>query len=266
MDQKYVGLVRVSTDRQGDSGLGLAAGRADLAAFLKAHGGELVAVLEEIESGTNDDIVDRPTLLRALTLCKRHRAHLLVPKVDRLVRSTIVHADIKKSRVPVRFCDDPHADETIIDLKVAIAASEGRAIKLRTKKALSAYKAAGRIGAPTLVKLAEEFKDPDALEQAKRAVAGKLGAALVGSHLTPEGRDKGRAKGNARQGREAMEVYADLLPEVRQMRAAGRSFRQIAAALNEKGEPTRSGRPWSHVQLIRLLDRAGKPDRAPGRA
>jgi len=256
MAQKFVGLVRVSTERQGESGLGLAAGRADLDAFLKAHGGDLVEVLVEVESGARDDIIDRPTLLKALTLCKRHRAHLLVPKVDRLVRSTIVHADIKRSRVPVRFCDDPHADETIIDLKVAIAASEGRAIKLRTKKALAQFKAEGRVGPGTRAKLAETHKGR-ALEKALQEVAGKLGAALVGCHLTDADRAKGRAKGNRNQARAAVEMYADLIPAMLAMKAEGKGLRAIAEHLNAQGHRTGTGTPWHHVAVLRLLRRAG---------
>src|ERR1700754_498858 len=100
MCERFVGLVRVSTGGQGDSGLGLKAGIADLNRYVEQQGAELITVLEEVESGTHDDLIDRPTLLKALTLCKRHKATLLIPKVDRLVRSTLVHADIKRAGVP----------------------------------------------------------------------------------------------------------------------------------------------------------------------
>jgi DNA invertase Pin-like site-specific DNA recombinase len=226
---RFVGLVRVSTERQGESRLGLEAGLKDLHDHVAAQGGELVEVLEEVESGTHDDLVDRPTLLRALTLCRRHRATLLIPKVDRLVRSTIVHADIKRSRVPFRAVDNPHANEFTLDILVAVAAQEARQVSDRTRKALAAYKARG----------------------------GKLGAHLVGSHLTPEGRARGRARGNQRQAREAVEVYEDLLPDVRRWRAEGLSLRAIAERLNRAGHATRKGSPWSQVQVKRAIDRAG---------
>jgi DNA invertase Pin-like site-specific DNA recombinase len=226
---RYIGLVRVSTERQGESRLGLEAGLKDLDDYVTGNGGELVEVLEEVESGTHDDLLDRPTLLRALSLCRRHRAILLIPKVDRLVRSTLVHADIKRSRVPFRAVDNPHANEFTLDILVAVAAQEARQISDRTRKALAAYKARG----------------------------GKLGAHLVGSHLTPEGRSRGRSKGNQRQAREAGAVYEDLLPDMRQWRAEGRSLRAIADQLNQAGHATRTGSPWGPVQVSRVLVRAG---------
>lgn len=229
MDQRYVGLVRVSTERQGESRLGLEAGLKDLSDYVAAHGGRLVEVLEEVESGTRDHLVDRPTLLRALTLCKRHRAILLIPKVDRLVRSTLVHADIKRAGVAFRAADNPHANEFTLDILVAVAAQEARQISDRTRKALAAYKARG----------------------------GKLGSHLVGCRLTAEGRARGRERGNRRQAREAAEVYADLLPEVGRWRAEGLSLRAIAVRLNAAGHRTRTGAAWGPVQVRRTLDRAG---------
>ena len=227
MTQRYVGLVRVSTERQGDSRLGLEAGLKDLRDYVEGHGGELVETLEEVESGTRDDILDRPTLLLALTLCKRHRATLLIPKVDRLVRSTIVHSDVKRSRVPFRACDNPHANEFTLDILVAVAAQEARQISDRTRKALAAYKARG----------------------------GKLGSHLVGCRLTAEGRARGRARGNRRQARDAAEVYEDLLPGMRRWRAEGLSLRAVAGRLNGDGHATRTGKPWGPVQVKRALDR-----------
>lgn len=230
MCERYVGLVRVSTDRQGESGLGLEAGVNDLRTYVAANGAELIEILSEVESGTHDDLIDRPTLLKALTLCKRHKACLLIPKVDRLVRSTIVHSDIKRSKVPFRAVDNPHANEFTLDILVAVAAQEARAISDRTKKALAAYKARG----------------------------GLLGANLVGCHLTPEARAKGRAKGGKKQAKEALEVYEDLIPDMKAWRAEGLTLRAIADRLNQQGHSTRTGSAWSGVQVLRTLERAAK--------
>jgi DNA invertase Pin-like site-specific DNA recombinase len=227
--ERFIGLVRVSTEKQGESRLGLEAGLADLGRYVEAQGATLITVLEEVESGTHDDLIDRPTLLKALTLCKRRKACLLVPKVDRLVRSTQVHSDIKRSGVSFRAVDNPHANEFTLDILVAVAAQEARAISDRTRKALAAYKARG----------------------------GLLGAALVGSHLTQEGRDRGRAKGNARQAREAMEVYDDLVADMKAMKAEGLTLQAIADRLNADGHTTRTGASWSPVQVLRTLKRAG---------
>lgn len=256
MCERFVGLVRVSTERQGASRLGLESGRADLDRYITATGGTLLTVLEEVESGTHDDLIDRPTLLKALTLCKRHRACLLIPRVDRLARSTCVHTDIKRSGVPVRFVDNPTATEVIIDIQVAMAADAGRKISETTRKALGAYKAGKRVSRRLMERLTERYQG-NIPQEAIDAVAGKLGADLVGSHLTDADRAKGRAKGNARQARESVEVYDDLVPDMRRWRAAGLSLRQIADRLNEQGHETRTGAAWTQVQVKRTLDRAG---------
>ncbi len=227
MCNKFIGLVRVSSEKQGESRLGLEAGLHDLETYCKSKDATLIQVLEEVESGCHDAIIDRPTLLKALTLCKRHKATLLIPKIDRLVRSTQVHTDIKRSKVPFRAVDNPEANELTLDILVAVAAQEGRAISDRTKKALAAYKARG----------------------------GLLGSDLVGCHLTEQDRAKGRVKGNAKQAREAVEVYEDLLTEMKTMRDAGATLQQIANHLNEQGHTTRTGAAWSPVQVKRTLDR-----------
>jgi DNA invertase Pin-like site-specific DNA recombinase len=250
--ERYVGLVRVSTEKQGESRLGLEAGHADLQRYATETGATLITVLEEVESGTHDDIIDRPRLLKALTLCKRHKACLLIPKVDRLVRSTIVHSDIKRSGVPFRAVDNPHANEFTLDILVAVAAQEARAISDRTRKALAAYKLEKRLS-----KRVREMYGGSVPADVVERTAGKLGAALVGSHLTPEGRAKGRAKGNARQAREAVEVYSDLIPTMKVMRAEGSTLQEIANRLNAEGHCTRTGQPWRPVQVKRVLGRAG---------
>jgi len=255
MCERFVGLVRVSTERQGASRLGLEAGHADLSRYVAATGGELITVLEEVESGTHDTIIDRPTLLKALTLCKRHKAYLLIPRVDRLVRSTCVHTDIKRSGVPVRFVDNPHATEVIIDIQVALAADAGRKISETTRKSLGAYKDGKRVS-KRLMALLNERHHGNVPQEAIDAVAGKLGADLVGCHLTDEGRSKGRTKGNVKQRREAVEVYADLIPEMKAWRQEGLSFAAIAIRLNSMGRSTRTGSEWRDVTVIRTLARS----------
>jgi DNA invertase Pin-like site-specific DNA recombinase len=249
--EKFIGLVRVSTDKQAASGLGLGAGRADVERYASQNGAELIDVLEEVESGGMDDLIDRPTLLKALTLCKRRKACLLVPKIDRLTRSTILAADIKRSGVPFRAVDNPAANEFTIDVLVACAAQEKRAIADRTRKALAVYKAEKRVS-----KRVRDKYDGQVPAEVIAAVGGKLGADLVGCHLTVEGREKGRAKGNAKQAREAVEVYADLIPEMKAWRAEGLSLRAIANKLNERGDRTRTGALFSSFQILKTLERA----------
>jgi DNA invertase Pin-like site-specific DNA recombinase len=248
--EKFIGLVRVSTEKQEESGLGIKAGHVDLNTYVEALGAELITTLEEVESGGHDNIIDRPTLLRALTLCKRHKATLLIPKVDRLVRSTLVHADIKRSGVPFRAVDNPHANEFTLDILVACAAQERRAAQDRTRKALAVYKAEKRVS-----KRVRDKYDGQVPAEVVAALGGKLGADLVGCHLTAAGREKGRAKGNAKQVREAVAVYEDLIPEMKAWRAEGLSLRAIAARLNERGDRTRTGTLFSSFQIFKCLER-----------
>jgi hypothetical protein len=200
-------------------------------------------------------MIKRPILLKALALCRRHRAILLVPKVDRLVRSTQVHNDIKRSGVPFRAVDNPHANEFTLDILVAVAAQEARAISDRTAKALRAYKEHGKVSEARMARLAIEH-GKDIPPEAIAAVAGKLGSHLVGCHLTDADRAKGRAEAGANRARQAVEVYEDLLPEMKAWRAGGMTLRAIADELNERGDRTRTGARWSKVQVKRALDRA----------
>lgn len=280
MGQKYIGLVRVSSEKQEGSGLGLLAGRDDIDAYIEANDGELVTVLEEVESGMHSNTIDRPILLRALALCKRHKAHLLIPKVDRLVRSTEVHTDIKRSGVHFVACDNPHANEFTLDILVAVAANEGREIRKRTRKGLKAYKDHKKVSVHQMMKLLikhgqgvpqseiDAASDKEALkalvskyrylipDDAVEAVAGKLGSHLTGSRLTPEQQAKGRAKANARARKRSIETYEDLVPAMRADREAGLSLQAIANRLNADGERRESGARWTKVQVKRLLDRA----------
>jgi DNA invertase Pin-like site-specific DNA recombinase len=251
--QKYIGLARVSTEGQGKSRLGLESGLEDIRRYIDGCGGELVQVLEEVGSGAKLNLIERPVLLQALTLCKRHKAILLVPKVDRLVRSTDVHTDIKRSGVSFRACDMPEANEFTLDIMVAMAAQEVRAIRKRTKDALATYKREKRVS-----KRNRELYPEGVPKEIVAATAGKLGSHLVGCHLTDAQRAKGRAAANARQAREAAEVYADLVPEMARLRAEHYTTSMIARKLNDAGHRTRNGALWTSVQVGRALDRSPK--------
>jgi DNA invertase Pin-like site-specific DNA recombinase len=251
MVQKYIGLARVSTVRQGASRLGIESGLEDIHHYINACGGELVQILEEVGSGTRARLIDRPVLLKALTLCKRHKAILLVPKVDRLVRSTDVHTDIKRSGVSFRACDMPEANEFTLDIMVAMAAQEARAIKKRTKDALAIYKRDKRVSKRVML-IYNNNPPPDVVA----ATAGKLGSLLVGCHLTDEGRARGRATANGRKTQAAIEVYADLLPDMERQAAEGKSLNSIAKGLNEAGYRTRNNALWTATQVGRALARA----------
>lgn len=256
MCERFIGLTRCSSEQQGQSGLGLSAGRYDLDQYVAQHGGEIIQVLTEVESGMHDDMMDRPTLLKAIALCKRHRAALLVANVDRLSRSTCVHADIRRSKIKVRFADDPTADQFVVDIKVAVAAKAGRDISKNTSRSLQTYKREKRVS-KRLMEILNERHQGNIPQEAIDAVAGKLGAHLVGSHLTKKGRTKGRIKANLNQRKEAVDAYSDLTPDIVTWKNEGHSLRAIAEKLNERGETTRNGSKFTQVQVKQILNRAG---------
>jgi DNA invertase Pin-like site-specific DNA recombinase len=250
---RLVGLVRVSTDRQGESGLGLEAQHAAIEAHRASTGGELLRTYTEIESGTHDDVMSRSELLRAVAHARRAGATLVIAKIDRLVRSTVVMAYLKASKVKFVACDNPHANELTIDILVAVAADEGRRISLRTREALKAYRAGGRVS--RRIRLLHPEGVP---AEVAEATAGKLGAELPQCrNLTAAGRAKGVARSAAVRAGRAAEATADLAPWMAELRSEGRSLRAIADALNLEGHTTRRGRPWNKVQVRRVLLRAG---------
>jgi DNA invertase Pin-like site-specific DNA recombinase len=142
---RLIGLVRVSTGKQADSGLGLDAQRAAIEADRQRIGGILLREYTEVESGRHDDIESRPQLMAAIADALLSNATLVFGKLDRLVRSTSVMAYIKRSGVRFRACDNPHANEFTIDILTAVAAEEGRKISERTRDALAAYRAGKRL-------------------------------------------------------------------------------------------------------------------------
>ena len=283
---KYIGLVRVSSRGQEESGLGLLAGRDDIDRSVESVGGLLVTVLEEVESGKHDKMIHRPALLKALALGKRHRAILLVPKVDRLVRSTQIHSEIERSGVRFRAVENPDSNEFTLDILVAGAANEARAISDRTKKSLQAYRDHGKVSQSQMTKLVLKYcRDvpPAEIEAASdregmarlvarhghqippeaiEAVAGKLGSHVTGVRLTAAQRALGRARAGANRVSQAVEVYEDLVPEMRAWRAEPATLAAIAERLNERGDRTRTGVLWTKVQVKRLLDRAARMRKA----
>lgn len=143
-EQRYVTYFRVSTDRQGRSGLGLDAQREAVSQFLVGRTAIIVAEFVEVESGGKDD---RPKLKEALAACQRGKATLLIAKLDRLARSVIFIANLMDSNIDFVACDMPHASRLILHIMAAFAEHERQIIGERTKAALAASKARGvRLG------------------------------------------------------------------------------------------------------------------------
>ena len=222
---KFVTYLRVSTERQGQSGLGLEAQRAAVAAHVLGRG-EVVAEFVEVESGKRSD---RPELARALAEAKRAGAVLLIAKLDRLSRNLAFIAKLLDSRVPIRAADMPHAERITLQIMAVMAEHEGRAISLRTKQALAAAKARGV----------------------------KLGWAM------PSRRDEQRLA--SLKGAQASKVAADEFaathaPLIEQLRGQGYTLQAIAQALTARGIPTARGGDWHAAQVRNILRRCSSGD------
>jgi DNA invertase Pin-like site-specific DNA recombinase len=143
----FVAYYRVSTDRQGASGLGLDAQRQAVAC--RVNGGQLVAEFTEIESGRRH--TNRPQLLAALEECRKRRATLLIARLDRLARNVAFIANPMESGADFIACDMPQANRLTIHILAAVAEHEREMISQRTKAALAEAKRRGtRLGNPRI--------------------------------------------------------------------------------------------------------------------
>lgn len=136
----YIAYYRVSTERQGQSGLGLEAQQA----AVKAYADSIIHSFTEIESGKNDD---RPQLAAAIALCKATGAALLIAKIDRLSRQAAFLLTLRDSGVQIVAADMPHAGTLEFGIRAVVAQHEREEISRRTRAALQAAKARGvRLG------------------------------------------------------------------------------------------------------------------------
>lgn len=141
----FVAYYRVSTERQGQSGLGLEAQRQAVVEFAGQRGGRVAAEFVEVESGRKSE---RPRLAAALVECRKRKATLLIAKLDRLARNVAFVARLMETGVPFIAVDMPTADKFMLHVYAAMAEEEARRISVRTKAALAAAKTRGiRLGA-----------------------------------------------------------------------------------------------------------------------
>jgi DNA invertase Pin-like site-specific DNA recombinase len=218
---KFIAYYRVSTDRQGCSGLGLEAQQQAVCDFLAGRG-ELTESFTEIESGRKND---RPELTAALDACRHHKATLVIAKLDRLARNVYFISGLMESGVDFVAVDMPEANRLTIHILAAVAEHEREMISQHTKVALKAAKARGvKLGSP----------EP------------KKGAAIRSQVL----RDKAnRFAANIRP------IIHDLQAQ------GITSHKAIARALNARGIPTVNGRQWYGATVKNLLQRTnGKKD------
>lgn len=216
---KAVSYVRVSTARQGASGLGLEAQQEAVRTFLNGGNWTLVDELVEVESGKRDD--NRPQIAEAFRLCRLHNATLVIAKLDRLSRDAHFLLGLRKAGVRFVCCDMPDANELTIGIMAVVAEAERKAISARTTAALAAAKARG-------VKL-----------------GGDRGNFASIASLGP-------ARSRAVRSAKAAARAADVLPVIEAIRAGGASLREIAAELTNRGIPAPRGGKWSAVQVSRM--------------
>ena len=170
--QQFVTYYRVSTQRQGSSGLGLDAQRQTVAQYLAGSSRTTVGEFVEVETGKGANALDRrPQLRLALDLCKKTGATLLIAKLDRLARNVHFVSGLMESKVSFVACDLPEANQLTIHIMAAFAEHEARRISERTRDALAAAKARGVVlGAtgPANLKTCNDLRQQKALQFRER--------------------------------------------------------------------------------------------------
>jgi DNA invertase Pin-like site-specific DNA recombinase len=218
---KHVAYYRVSTQKQGKSGLGLEAQKQAIADHLNGGSWEVVGEFTEIETGKRSD---RPQLAKALAMCRLHGAKLIIAKLDRLARNAHFLLGLKDAGIDFVCADMPSANRLTVGIMAMVAEDEAQRISDRTKAALAAAKKRGTV------------------------LGGFRGKVPTAKHRA--------LSAKALRERTAAKA-ADLGPIIRELQAAGStSLRAIAAGLNERGIPTSRGEgEWTATQVMRVLER-----------
>jgi len=225
-DGNHVTYFRVSTARQGRSGLGLEAQRTAVDAYLNGGNWRVVATFKEVESGKRSD---RPELEKALQACRLYGARLVIAKLDRLSRDAHFLLGLEKAGVDFVAADMPTANRLTVGIMAMVADEERRMISQRTKDALAAAKARG-------VKLGGDR-------------GGKVTKAA-------------RAQAAAHRARQADARATDLRPVLNELQAGGAtSLRALAQGLNARSIPAARGGAWTATQVARALARDGATGR-----
>ena len=218
LQRKYVAYYRVSTERQGRSGLGLEAQKHAVGDFLDSTRGTLRAEFVEVQSGKNED---RAKLLEALKLCKLTRSTLLIAKLDRLSRNAAFLLTLQNAGTRFVAVDNPDMNETVVGILAVLAQAERKAISERTKSALAAAKRRGvRLGNPKL----------------------KPGTSATALAASKAAQDTARARA---------EELRELVEDARSKGAT--SLRALAEHFNSLGIATPRGRKWAAASVVRLL-------------
>src|SRR5690348_3276152 len=219
--RRFIAYYRVSTDKQGQSGLGLEAQRKTVTDYLNGGAWALIGEFTEVESGKRND--NRPVLAKALAACRAHGATLVIAKLDRLARNVAFISNLMESSVEFVAVDFPAANRLTIHILAAVAEHEAQAISDRTRAALAAATARGvRLG----------------------GFRGRAGT------CTDLARARASRIANSNQ------RVRDLMPVIHALKAEGhRSLRSIATGLNQRSIPAPRGGIWSAAQVQRILSR-----------
>ncbi len=217
-NSKAIAYLRVSTGKQQASGLGLEAQKAAIDKHLALAGLRLVSEFTETESGRNNK---RPELERALAACHRHKAILVIAKLDRLSRNVHFLSGLMEAKVEFVACDMPSANKLTLHVLAAVAENEAEMISARTKAALEAARARGT----------------------------RLGGLRVNSASI--GASGAKASAAVRQ-QSACDDARYLFPAIQEMEG-GLSLRDIARRLNDGGFTTPRGSQWTSTQVQRLF-------------
>lgn len=218
-NDRFVAYYRVSTARQGRSGLGIEAQKRAVQTHL--NGAKLISEFTEVETGRRSD---RPTLAEALAACRVHRAILVIAKLDRLARNVAFVSSLMDAGVEFQACDFPQANRLTIHILAAVAEHEARMISDRTRAALAAAKARGTV---------------------------------LGGFRDRAGTCTDLAKARSVRTAKAEQRAIDLAVTIEQLRLAGAySLRSIAAGLNARGIVAARGGQWSAAQVRTVIARA----------
>lgn len=219
MHAKIISYVRVSTQKQGASGLGLDAQCQAVSRYISETGAELVAEFVEVESGKKTDR-DRPQLAEALKACRKAKAVLVVAKLDRLARNVHFISGLMEAKVKFLALDMPEATDLTLHVMAAFAEYEAKRISDRTKAALAIAKERG-------------------------VVLGSAGWRNLASNI-----DARKARASA---------FAESLSDIFEwFRFRELTQREMVNELNLLGIKTISGGDWHLIQVQRILSKISK--------
>jgi DNA invertase Pin-like site-specific DNA recombinase len=219
MEGKFVAYYRVSTVKQGDSGLGLEAQKETVNRYLNGGSWELLTEFIEIETGKGSNALSkRPKLKEAMELCLKKGATLIIAKLDRLARNVHFVSGLIESKVNFVAADMPHANKVMIQMHAVMSEWERDQISNRTKQAL----------------------------KIKKEELAKVGKKLGNPNL--------KASNDIRLN-EAVAFAENLRPTLESFKSSGMTQRVMVAELNKLGVKTSRGSEWSLIQLQRVISR-----------